>query len=383
MIYLDNAATSWPKPPEVSDSMQSFLAQAAGNPGRSAHKLSVDAARIIYDTRESVAKLFNINNPLRIVFTLNATHALNIALLGLLKPGDQVLTTSVEHNSVMRPLRALEQKNIGVRIFDCCADGTLDIVHLKDELTMLRPKLVVINHASNVAGTLQDVKEIARITHESGALILVDAAQTAGVIPIDLHDMGIDLLAFSGHKGLLGPTGTGGLVIGENVDTSLMEPIIFGGTGSMSEYELQPEDLPDKFESGTPNSVGIAGLGAGVKFIMNRGIDKIRKHEVALTRMLIDGLASLERIRVYGTRDAKRSTGVISFTIDGMSVSDIGRQLEEDAGILSRVGLHCAPSAHKTIGTFPHGTVRLSPGIYTTPEDISKTIDTIGKIATK
>ena len=382
MIYLDNAATSWPKPPEVIDSMQSFLAKA-GNPGRAAHKLSVDAARVVYDTRESVANLFNVLNPLRIIFTLNATHALNLAIQGLLKPGDQALVTGVEHNSVMRPLRHLEKSGIGVNVARCSNDGRVDLNYLADDVARIKPKLIAVNHASNVTGTLQDIKAISKIAHINGALLLVDAAQTAGVIPIDIQEMGIDLLAFSGHKGLLGTTGTGGLVINNSIDTSMMEPIVFGGTGSRSEHEIQPEYLPDKFESGTPNSIGLAGLGAGIKYIMQMGIGQIRNHDIMLTKMLIDGLSSINGIHIYGTKDPSISTSVLSFTIENMSVSDIGMQLEEDFGILTRVGLHCAPAAHKTIGTFPHGTVRLSPGIFTTKEDITNTILAIERISSK
>ena len=380
MIYLDNAATSWPKPPEVREAIVRFLDKTGGNPGRSGHGLSIEAGKIVYNTREMIAKLFNAPEPLRVIFSLNATHAINLALFGMLQPGDRVVTTAMEHNCVMRPLRALESMGVEVAVAGCSREGLLDIDEFKN-LVGEGCRLVVINAASNVIGTVQDIHKAARIAHEAGALILADTAQTAGVLDIDIQEMDIDLLAFSGHKGLLGPTGTGGLVIGKNIDTAEMEPIFYGGTGSKSEYEEQPEFLPDKFESGTPNSVGIAGLGAGISYVLDMGLNKIREREVELTQALIDGLNSIERVKVYGTGNANSSTAIVSFTIEGMQVSDIGLRLMEDFGIMSRVGLHCAPAAHKTIGTFPEGTVRLAPGIFTMPDEITQTIEAVIKIA--
>ena len=379
MIYLDNAATSWPKPPEVKEAMAHFLDELAGNPGRSGHGLSVEAGRVVYDARELVAGLFNVPDPLRVIFTMNATHALNLALNGILSPGDRAVTTGMEHNSVMRPLRALEREGVEVVAAKCSNDGRLDLASLEEAAS--GAKMVVINHASNVVGTLQDIEHAGRIAHAAGAMLLVDAAQTAGVVPIDVQNTGIDLLAFSGHKGLLGPTGTGGLVIGENVDVSGMRPLVLGGTGSSSGKEEQPERLPDKFESGTPNSVGIAGLAAGIRFVLHRGLNSIRKHEMKLAGMLIDGLRSMERVRIYGTCDPALCTAVVSFTVEGMPVSRIGLRLEEEFAVMSRVGLHCAPAAHKSIRTFPGGTVRLAPGIFTTPQEIEQALAAVRKVA--
>ena len=379
MIYLDNAATSWPKPPEVKEAMAHFLDELAGNPGRSGHGLSVEAGRVVYDARELVAGLFNAADPLRVIFTMNATHALNLALNGILSPGDRAVTTGMEHNSVMRPLRALEREGVEVVAAKCSNDGRLDLASLEEAAS--GAKMVVINHASNVVGTLQDIEHAGRIAHAAGAMLLVDAAQTAGVVPIDVQNTGIDLLAFSGHKGLLGPTGTGGLVIGENVDVSGMRPLVLGGTGSSSGKEEQPERLPDKFESGTPNSVGIAGLAAGIRFVLHRGLNSIRKHEMKLAGMLIDGLRSMERVHVHGTCDPALCMAVVSFTIEGMPVSRIGLRLEEEFAVMSRVGLHCAPAAHKSIRTFPGGTVRLAPGIFTTPQEIEQALAAVRKVA--
>ena len=379
MIYLDNAATSWPKPPEVLKAMTEVMERAGGNPGRSGHRLSIAAARVIYDTREAVARFFGSSDPLRVIFASNATHAINLALKGILKPGDHVVTSSMEHNAVMRPLRSLEKQGIRLSIIPCSTNGSIDVSDINRALTP-GTKLIVMTHASNVAGTLLPVNEIATIAHQAGTLLLVDAAQAAGVIPIDMRASGIDLLAFTGHKELQGPPGIGGLVINNDVNVSQIEPLICGGTGSRSESEEQPENLPDKFESGTANLVGIAGLGAGLKWIMDRGISEIRDNMKKLRRTLIDGLSALPGVIIYGTTDTDLSVAIVSFKIDGKHVSEIGLILDEEYGILSRVGLHCAPAAHKTIGSFPEGTVRLSPGVFTTVSEIQQTVQAIRKI---
>ena len=379
MIYLDNAATSWPKPPEVLKAMTDVLEHAGGNPGRSGHRLSIAAARVIYDTREEIARFFGISDPLRVIFTSNATHAINLALKGILRPGDHAVTSSIEHNAVMRPLRSLEKQGIHLSIVPCTRDGRLDVRDMEMAIKSTT-RLVVATHASNVVGTISPVAEIASIAHQAGALLLVDAAQTAGAIAIDMKAMGIDLLAFTGHKELQGPPGIGGLVIGDNVDVSQIEPLIRGGTGSRSESEEQPDDLPDKFESGTANLAGIAGLGAGLKWVQEQGIDEIRNHMKKLSRCLIEGVSSLPNVKVYGTLNAERSVAVVSLTAAGKHVSEIGLRLDEEYGVLSRVGLHCAPAAHKTIGSFPEGTVRLAPGVFTTMDDIQEAIQAISRV---
>ncbi len=379
MIYLDNAATSWPKPPEVLKAMTDVMERAGGNPGRSGHRLSIAAARVIYDTREGLARFFGVSDPLRVIFTSNATHAINLVLKGMLKTSDHVVTSSVEHNAVMRPLRNLEKQGVRLNIVSCASDGSLDVRHLVKAIDSTT-KLIVLTHASNVIGTILPIVEIASIAHEAGALVLVDTAQTAGAVPINMSEMGIDLLAFTGHKELQGPPGTGGLVIGDKVDVSKIEPLIRGGTGSRSDSEEQPDDLPDKFESGTANLAGIAGLGAGLMWLQERGIDEIRDHLKKLSRYMIDGLSSLPNVKVYGSLDAERSVAVVSFTAVEKRVSEIGLRLDEEYGVLSRVGLHCAPAAHKTIGSFPEGTVRLSPGVFTTMEDIQEALRAISKV---
>jgi len=380
VIYLDYAATSWPKPPEVLAAMSDVLERAGGNPGRSGHSLSIEAARVVYDAREEVAGLFNVPDPLRVVFTANATYAINMALLGLLRPGDEVVVSSIEHNAVMRPLRALEQKGVKVTVVQCASDGTLnpeDVARAVSSTT----RLVAMVHGSNVMGTLLPVDEVASIAHKVGALLLVDVAQTAGALPVDMQAMGMDLLAFTGHKGLHGPTGVGGLVIGSSMDISQMDAVIRGGTGSQSELEEQPDELPDKYESGTHNTVGIAGLLAGIQWLKSKDIEQVRAHEISLTAALLEGLSDMPGLIVYGTKDAGRSVAVVSFTISGKHVSEIGLRLDEEFGILCRVGLHCTPAAHKTIGTYPEGTVRLAPGVMTTLDDIHIAVSAVRHIA--
>ncbi len=379
MIYLDNAATSWPKPEVMLTAMEHFTREVGANPGRSAHRLASKAEQIRFEAREALATLFNIRNPLRVIFTPNATHALNLVFQGLLKPGDHVVTTSMEHNSVMRPLNALGEKDITVSFLPCNRDGTIQVAGIKKKLRS-ETRLVVVNHASNVCGTIQPLQEIAREVKASNALFLVDAAQTAGTVAIDMGAEGIDLLVFSGHKGLLGPTGTGGLVIGEQVDARKLRPFTFGGTGSLSQETRQPETLPDKYESGTGNIIGIAGLGASVRWILQKGVANIRVHELKLTRHLLQGLTNMANTTVYGTGDANRQTATISFNIKGKSPSAIGLLLDEEFEIMCRVGLHCAPAAHRTLKTFPDGTIRFSLGIFNKKLEVEKTLKAVSQL---
>lgn len=380
MIYLDHAATSWRKPPAVIRAMSDYLENAGGNPGRSGHRLSIAAARYVYNTREALAELFHAPDPLRIIFAPNVTYAINLALRGLLRSGDRVVTTSIEHNSVMRPLREFERQGVQLTVVCCKPDGTLDLDAFRRAVTP-GTRLVVVNHASNVMGAILPVAEIADIAHDAGALLLADAAQTAGTLPIDVTTMGIDLLAFTGHKGLQGPPGTGGLVIDPGIDVSEFAPLVRGGTGSRSEFEEQPNDLPDRYESGTPNGVGLAGLGAGVQWVLERSVGCIRAHELELASALLSGLRSIKGVTVYGPRDPAQSVAVVSCRVKGHRVSDIGMRLDDEFEILCRVGLHCAPAAHKTIGTFPEGTIRLAPGIFTTMDEIHATIQAFEKLS--
>jgi cysteine desulfurase/selenocysteine lyase len=379
-IYFDNAATSWPKPPGVVEAMVYFVNHIGANPGRAAHRLAVEAGRIIYAAREAVADLFGAPDPLRVVFGANVTEALNLALQGLLRPGDHVITSSMEHNAMMRPLRALEGGGVEVTVARCSPQGVLDPADVEKAIQP-NTTLIALNHASNVTGTVLPVAEVGAMCRQRGLLLLVDAAQTGGAYPIDVQADGIDLLGFTGHKSLGGPMGTGGLVIGERVDETRFRPLKRGGTGSLSEHERQPAFLPDAFESGTPNAVGLAGLEAGVRWVLERGVDEIRAHEVVLTQALIDGLRSVPGVTVYGTLDTELQTATVSFNVAGMAPSEVGLRLDEEYAIMCRVGLHCAPAAHRTIGTFPGGAVRFGLGAFSTVVEVDVAMAAVGELA--
>ena len=380
MTYLDNAATGWPKPPEVPRAMVRFLEEVGANPGRAAHRLAVESGRVVYSAREAVAELFHAPDPLRVIFSANATEALNLALTGYLRPGDHVITTGMEHNAVMRPLRALEQAGVQLTVVSCSPEGFLDPADIR---AAIRPAtaMIVLNHASNVVGTLLPVSRVGRIARENDLLLLVDAAQTGGAYPVDVEAHRIDLLAFTGHKSLCGPMGTGGLIIGERVDVEQLYPLKRGGTGSNSELEEQPGFLPDKYESGTPNAVGLAGLEAGLRWVLSRGVEAIRCQELALTQRLIEGLSGVDGVQVYGGHDARRQTATVSFNIAGLASSEVGLWLEAEYGIMCRVGLHCAPAAHKTLGTFPHGTVRFALSAFTTLGQVEQSVEAVRQLA--
>ncbi len=380
MIYFDNAATSWPKPPSVAEAMVHFLDQVGANPGRAAHRRAIESGRIVYDAREAVAELFNAPDPLRVVFGPNVTEALNLALYGLLCSGDHVITSSMEHNSMMRPLRALEQQDVELTVVRCSPEGFLDP---GDVQAAIQPNttMIVLNHASNVVGTLLPVAEMSRVARQHDLLLLVDTAQTGGAYPVDMQTDGIDLLAFTGHKSLCGPMGTGGLIIGERVDVARMEPLKRGGTGSRSEHEEQPDFLPDMCESGTPNAVGLAGLAAGVRWVLGQGVETIRAHEQALTQRLIEGLGAVPGVTVYGGLDATRQTATVSFNVAGLESSEVGLRLDDEYGVMCRVGLHCAPAAHKTIGTFPTGAVRFGLGVFNTANEVDSGLSAVRKLA--
>ncbi len=366
VVYLDNAATSFPKPEAALEAMMRYQREIGGSPGRSGHRLSIEAGRIVHETREVLARLFNIDDPLQIVFTKNATEALNIALVGLLKPGDHVITTGMEHNAVMRPLRFLASRGVDLSIVPCSDRGELDPDDIRAAFRT-NTRAVVMTHASNVTGTIMPVQEIGLLTRERVDTVLcVDAAQTAGALPIDVAAMAVDLLAFTGHKSLYGPQGTGGLYIRKGLDKKIA-PLMRGGTGSRSEFEEQPDFMPDKYECGTPNTVGLAGLSAGAAYILEKGVEAVRDKEDALTRLFLDRLHALgEDVTIYGPRSAQDRISVISFKLRDITASDAALYLDEHWGIMCRPGLHCAPAAHRTIGTFPHGTVRFSFGFFNT-----------------
>ncbi len=382
MIYFDNAATTFPKPESVIQAIIRFSREVGANPGRSGHRLSVEASRVLYEAREKVAQLLGATDSSRVTFGLNATEGINLGLKGLLRPGDHVITSSMEHNSVMRPLRAMEKEGTEMTVVACSPEGILDPDDVRRAIQK-NTKMVVLNHASNVTGTLLPIPEVGEICRQREILFLVDAAQTGGVVPIDMERDKIDLLAFTGHKALFGPQGTGGLVIGERVDEKALTPVKRGGTGSRSEMEEQPDFLPDLCESGTPNTVGLAGLSAGLDFVLQEGVEKIRSHERELTEELLRGLLETPGISIYGPREPRKQVATISFNVRGISPSEASLRLDEEFGILCRVGLHCAPAAHRTIGTFPRGTIRWSLSYLNTPEEVSEALKALHQMVRK
>jgi cysteine desulfurase / selenocysteine lyase len=381
MIYFDNAATSWPKPPAVIDAMVRFLRDTGANPGRSGHQLSIQAARQVYEARERLARLFNHPDPLTVVFTKNATEALNLAIFGLVVPGDHVITSVMEHNSVLRPLRQLQERGVRVTRVGCAAGGVVDLSEIQRALAT-KTKLVILSHASNVVGTVYPIGEVGALAAQHGALFCVDAAQTAGCYPIDMRAMGIDLLAFTGHKALYGPQGTGGLCIGARA-RGLIAPLMVGGTGSASDSDRQPDFLPDRYEAGTLNAVGLSGLAAGVAFVESTGIEQIIARERSLTARLVNGLERIDGVHLYGPVHPEKQVAVISFNVDRWSCAEVASALEERAGVCCRVGLHCAPFAHRQLGTFPHGTVRFGFGMFNQPEEIDTALGILEELVAR
>lgn len=379
MIYLDHAATSFPKPAPVLKKAMEVMTEYGANPGRSGHKLAMRANREIFDTREKLATLFHIENPLDIAFTFNCTMALNMAIHGMVDAGDHVVTTSMEHNSVLRPLNALRAKGVEITIVKAGADGIVDSKAMEAEI---RPntKLLVSTHISNLTGSIQPIAELGRIAKEKNLTFLVDAAQSAGVYDIDVQAMGIDLLAFPGHKSLLGLQGTGGLYVNEELDlTTIME----GGTGSFSNSVDQPILMPDKLESGTLNAPGLIALGAGVDFILSEGMEKIRAHEEDLAFRMIEGLAEIPKVEVYGSKIRGKHAPVVMMNFRDMDSSELALRLNDEFDIAVRPGLHCAPLAHETMGTFRQGAVRFSFGYTNTNDDVDRALEAIRAIASR
>lgn len=375
-VYLDNAATSLPKARGVAEAVRAALMRA-GNPGRSAHVLSIRSARDLFAARERLAELFGAGDSSRFVFTENATAALNLAIKGIVRPGDHVVTTSVEHNSVMRPLRRMEDGGSRLTVVPAGPDGAVDA---KAVLSAIRrnTRLVAVVHASNVSGTIQPVGEIVRGARRLGAFTLLDAAQTAGSLPIHLGDLPVDLMAAPGHKGLLGPQGTGFLYVREKVP---LVPLIEGGTGSRSEDDHQPDFYPDALESGTQNSVGLAGLAVSLSWLLRKGVESVRKKETGLFAELIEGMERIGGVTLFGPRDPARCASVLSFLVEEMDPAETGRRLEKGFGILVRAGLHCSPNSHRTLGTFPEGTVRVSPGPFTTRREIGLFLSALKRVS--
>ena len=403
-IYLDYACTSYPKPDEAVRAMTDYMTRIGSNVSRSSYGTAYEAEEIVYDTRASLCELFHGPDVRNVIFTRNITESLNVLLKGLLKPGDHVLVSAMEHNAVMRPLNQIarellneagmealtenaqsgREKTLTYTRIPCDTEGFLQTQEMEK---LLRPqtRAVVMMTASNVSGTLMPLDAVGAFCRKHGLIFIVDSAQTAGAFDIDMEKSGISALAFTGHKGLLGPQGTGGFIITDEL-AGQMEPLISGGTGSFSHTEEVPEILPDRFEAGTLNLPGIAGLGAALKFLREKGTDRILAHERQMTQLFLDQIASLEEsgcLKIAGPRTAAERSAVVSVCPQHMDPSQLAFRLEKEYGILTRVGLHCAPSAHKSLGTFPSGTVRFSFGWATTEEEIHAAAQALDKLCRK
>jgi len=378
LIYLDNAATSYPKPERVYDEMIRCMTEYCANPGRGGHDMSIRSGRAVFEAREAVAKFFNIDNPMQVIFTKNATEALNIAIKGVLQKGDHVVTTSMEHNSVIRPLKVLENGDIiTLTIVKGNEFGEIDPKDIRKSIKG-NTKLIVCTASSNVNGMIMPLAQIGRIAEEKGVLFLVDASQGAGSIKLDVKEIHADMLAFPGHKGLLGSQGTGGLYVNNKVK---IKPIMEGGTGSNSEKYYQPEIFPDMLESGTLNTPGLVSLRYGIGFIESFGIENIRIYKHMLTKRLYEGIAGLKGVKVYSKPEKEENSGIIAFNFLDIESSKVSFMLDRDYGIASRAGLHCAPLAHETIGTKSTGAVRLSVGCFNCVEEIDITVNSLFKIS--
>lgn len=376
-IYLDNASTTFPKAPNVANAMSDYLTNYGININRGSYALAYDVEDIIYTTRQRLNNVFNGHDPSHVIFTQNVTMSLNMVIKGLLKAGNHILVSSMEHNAVMRALTQLLDKGITFDIIPCDVTGSIQLESIE---TLIRPNTVamIINHASNVCGTVQPIESISSICKAHNLHFIVDAAQTAGVIPIDVKACHIDALCFTGHKGLLGPQGIGGIILTKEMAQTLI-PLIAGGTGSFSHLETMPTHMPDAFEAGTLNLPGIIGLNEGLSYIESVGMENIHNHELALTKTFLEGLHSITGVNIIGKQDIQDRTAVVSITIDGLDAASIAYELESNR-IMTRVGLHCAPRAHQTLGTYPEGTVRFSFGYANTLEDVESALSALHTI---
>ncbi len=380
-IYLDNAATTFPKPPQVAQAVYRYMTQQGANIGRGCYDSAYQVEELVFETRQLLCRLFHGPDPRSVVFTKNVTESLNVLLKGLLRPGDHVIASSMEHNAVMRPLVQLEKQGCSFSRAACSASGAL-LPGALEACLQPNTRAVVMTHASNVCGALMPAAQVGAFCRAHHLLFILDSAQTAGTWPVDMQAMSIDALAFTGHKGLLGPQGTGGFLLAEGMEGRL-EPLLSGGTGSMSHSEEAPAFLPDRFEAGTLNLPGILGLREGLLWLQETGLDRVREHELALTGRFLQGLAPLEAqglLRVFGPRGLESRTGVVSLQVLTRELAQAAYELDARYGIMTRVGLHCAPSAHKTLGTFPTGTIRFSFGWWNTPGQVDAALEALEAI---
>lgn len=378
-VYLDNGSTSFPKPKIVADSIYNYLTNIGGNPGRANHLNALESNRYLYMAREEICNFFNYDKIENVIFTSNITASLNILLNGVIKPGDHVITSSMEHNSVIRPLYNLKQLlNIDLDIVNANSIGIIDVNEIKKRIKT-NTKLVVLTHASNVTGSIQPIKEIGDLCKANDIFFILDSAQSAGVLDINFKELSLSALAFTGHKSLLGPQGIGGFIIDDKLN-EICTPYVLGGTGSLSHSLTQPDFLPDKFESGTLNIPGIIGLYEAIKFINSVGLNTIYEHNSYLREYLISEILNIPNYKISGALDKENGTSCVSITHSKLDISELSYILDSDFNISNRSGLHCAPLAHKTIGTYPNGTVRLSLGYFNTLDEIKYTIDCLNKI---
>lgn len=376
-IYLDNAATSFPKPKEVATAVYDFMVNNGTSSGRGSYKKAMQSDYIVYECRKLIGKLFNFDNPKKVVFTSNVTDSLNIAMRGILKENDHVITSSLEHNAVWRCLKTLERDiNIKIDTVECSKDGITNSQDIKKYIKK-DTALIVFTQASNVLGTIQPIREIGAIAREHNIPFLVDSAQSAGAMKIDVKEDNIDILAFTGHKSLLGPMGTGGLIINTDID---IKPIKAGGTGGDSAYEYQPDYYPNHLETGTSNVSGIAGLREAIKFLNKEGIENIHNKEKELTKYALEKLETVKDIEIYGPKDCEKMLSVISFNIKDKTPEDVGSILDQKYDIMLRAGLHCAPTAHSVIGTKERGTLRIGLGYFNEKEDIDKLVEALNNL---
>jgi cysteine desulfurase / selenocysteine lyase len=381
-VYLDNAATSWPKPPVVLEAIEDFFVNAGGNVGRAGHRRSIASSRRVSQARENVAELLGAGTPDEIIFTKNATEGLNLAILGLTVDGGRIVTTSLEHNSVMRPLRHLEEQG-RAELAIVHADGNTGEIDLDEwtaAVSVSGPCLAVATHASNVTGVRLPVAEMGAIAGERGAPFVVDASQSAGHIPLDVTTLNASAVAMPGHKGLLGPTGTGVCYLAPGVE---VEPLIRGGTGSQSELETQPDFVPDRYESGTLNAIGVVGLGASTGYLLETGVDRVEAHLGELGRRFRKALAEIDGMILYGPADPAEGVGILSLNIEGIPCATVGRLIDDEWHVMTRAGLHCSPAAHRSLGTAPDGTLRFSWGFDTTDEDIAVAVEALRTVAVR
>lgn len=380
-VYLDNAATTFPKPKQVIDAMYNYMLNIGGNAGRGNYSNSLQSNRCLYDARETICNFFGYDNPSNVIFTNNVTTSLNMLIKGLLKPGDHVITSSMEHNSVIRPLIDCKISiHIDLDIVNADSKGFISIDDIEKSIRS-ETKLVIITQASNVTGSIQNIKQIGKLCKDNGIFFIIDSSQGAGVLDINMKLTHADAIAFTGHKSLLGPQGIGGFIIDDNLNKNCLS-ILQGGTGSLSYSLEQPDFLPDKFECGTHNLPGIVGLSESIKFINSIGLNEINEHNKYLLKYLLNGLMNISGLKVYGDTSGDNSTTCVSINSDSLDASELGYLLENE-GIKTRCGLHCSPLAHKTIGTYPNGTVRLSLSYFTTKTDIEYTLKSINKIISK